>query len=878
MRLEPSARLGPYEIVSPLGAGGMGEVYRARDTRLGREVAVKVLSGERASSDEFRRRFAREARAISSLTHPNICALFDVGSEGDISYLVMELLEGETLSGRLAKGRIPFAQVLGLGAEIASALGAAHAAGIVHRDLKPANIMLTRSGARLLDFGLARILKPPVADENLSSASTASASVTLQGSLLGTVPYMAPEQLEGKVVDARADLFALGAVLFEMATGRKAFGATNHAALISAILSSEPPPVSSLQPASPPLFDRVVSRCLAKDPGARWNSAHDLSLHLREISEMDAMSGSARPEVASRRGAWLSWGFAAALLVLGGAVLVRGTPHPVAHSGAVRFTVPPPAGAGFYSSQWANGFAVSPDGSQLAFVAADSSGVRRIWIRPLAALEPRQLAGSDDATSLFWSPDGGSIAFFAAGTLKRLDLAGGAPVSICSVSSVGDCSGTWGRGGDILFTPHQEGPIYRVAATGGAPSVMVREDGARFAFPWFLPDGERFLCFKRRDDGNDSLMMGALGRTPRGILAGVSMAQFAQPGHLVYVRDGTLLGQRFEPASGRLAGAPQAITPHVRNYLSTGWAAYAISSGGTLAYGSSENVVRLVFVDRRGRELGTVGSPGSYHDLTIAPDGRRVLCSRDLPTIGTGDLWSLDLARGLETRLTSDRRSEFSGVWLPGEKSVVYSSAQGGPPFHLTRLDLDTNRYRDFLPTRHFQTAQDVSPDGRSLVYTERNAGLDEIWRCPLLDGGAPSLVIQSPGLKQAVRFSPDGRFIAFISDESGRPEAYVTPFPGPGEKLRISRDGALQLRWCRATHEILYLSADRRLWSARVATTPSLQISAPSLLFEAKRNESWSDFDVMPDGQRILAMVPQIDADELPLTVVVNWASGLER
>ena len=886
MILAPGARLGPYEIVAAIGAGGMGEVYRARDSRLDRDVAIKVLPSEVSATEEERRRFEREARTISKLGHPHICALFDVGREGDIDYLVMELVEGETLAARLARSRLPMDQVLRRGAEIASALGAAHARGIVHRDLKPANIMLTSSGIKLLDFGLAKAFARPD-DESLASTMGVSVGLTLNGMLLGTVPYMAPEQVEGRPVDAKTDVFALGAVLFEMATGVRAFGGTSQAAVMTAILTHEPPPLSAIAPAAPPPLDRLVRRCLARDPAARWSSTADLELQLREIAEVAASGAAPAPASAATapwRAVWLPWAIAGlvAAASLASLWLPRGSAPAVPAAMPTRFQLRPTPGTAFSYKVENPYLAVSPDGLQIAYLGTDAQGQPGVWLRPLAALEARLLAGTTGASSLFWSPDGDSIGFVAGGKIQRIAVAGGAPAPICAVPGQTGITATWGSAGEILFSSILGRAIYRVPASGGTPVLEVDVGGIQGAWrpvwPLFLPDGKRFLYLLHKTDGSGSIMYSAPGSPPRELLSAASSMAFTEPDLLVYVQEGTLFGQRFDWRAGRLVGGPFPVADTVRYFRSTGGAAYATSAGGTLVYQSSGQVMQLAWMDRTGRELGTLGSPGDYLDLCLAPDGRKLLFSRTLPRIGTYDVWSYDIARETETRITPNPNSDFKGSWLPGGRHIVYSAVEAGLP-RLHRLDLETGRADAMLGPTGFQTATDVSPDGHTLAYVERTpAGDLAAWTLPLGGGAAPAR-LAPPGFHvSVVRFSPDGRYVAFVSDESGTWEVYIAPFPGPGERIRLSTAGASVLRWPRDGNEILYLSLDRKVVSVPVRTAPGLQLGTPKVLFTLAGDSAWPDFVATADGQRILAIVPRVDADQLPLTVVTNWPRGIGK
>jgi Tol biopolymer transport system component len=890
MSLSTGSRLGPYEIVSSIGAGGMGEVWKARDGRLGRTVAIKVLSDRLAASEESRQRFEREARTISQLSHPHICALYDVGHEGAVEYLVMEYLEGESLADRLGRGPLPLSQAVRYAAEIASALAAAHRHGVVHRDLKPGNVMLTRTGVKLLDFGLARVLEPTGAIERLTSAPTAAGDLTREGVVLGTVSYMAPEQVEGLPADARTDIFALGTVLYEMVTGEKPFQGSSAASVMSAILTFEPPPVSVRIPISPPALDRLVAACLSKDPGQRWESAQDVSLQLRSIGE----TGSARAAPAPTEpaiGRWIPWTLAAAAAIAALALLLR-RPAPAARPQTLRFPLAPPAGRQFMSTVEATVLAISPDGSRVAFIAngppraaapgtGGSAFESGIWMRNLSALDPVPLEGTDGARSLFWSPDSRSVAFFTPGQIKRIDVAGGAPVTICEFPPGGGKSGTWGSRGDILFANIQGSTIWRVPATGGTPQVQAEADASRaetrLTWPFFLPDGVHYLLLVRHRDMTSCVVLRGSSNEIRTLLPISSIVQYSN-GNLVFVRDGTLIAQPFDPRKGTLSGDPFSIAEHVAYFLTNGYAYFAASLSGTLVYQAHENASRLAWFDRSGREISRVGRSGNYLNVSIGRDGRRIFYDRTAAGIGTWDIWSHDLERDVETRVTSAPTTEVHPIEIPDGKTIVYAATSSGQP-QLVRRDLATGREEPLLPgAGTFQTPQDLSPDGRTLLYAERSAQTPfDIWALPLSAGARPVPVVQSSADKQSARFSPDGRFVSFTSDESGHSEAYVAPFPGPGQRTRISAGGAHGIRWSSDGRELFYVSDDGMLMSVPVATSPSLQVGRPSELFRIPGRGWWIDFAVARDG-RFLAIVPEVEADEQPLTVVVNWAAASGR
>jgi len=890
MSLGAGTRLGPYEILAPLGAGGMGEVYKARDTRLTREVAIKVLPSHRAPTPEARERFEREARTISRLSHPHICILHDVGREGDVEYLVMELLEGETLADRLGRGALPVSQSTRYGAEIASALDAAHRRGIVHRDLKPGNVMLTKDGVKLLDFGLARGFSGAGAAGELTAAPTV-APLTADGAVVGTVAYMAPEQLEGKEADARTDIFALGNVLYEMVTGRKAFAGPTQATVISAILTSDPPSISSLQPVTPPELDRLVRTCLAKDPAERWQSAHDVELQLRAVGTSGSTSLPAAVPPRNRRRA-VPWVVAAIAALTAALVWIRGVRSGPTTGEPIRFAVLPPENGAFVYNVEGEFLAVSPDGKSLAFVASGGSSapsglspVRetprgsgeapRVWIRSLDRLEPRALAGTEGAQSLLWSPDGRSLAFFTSDKLKRVDLPGGTPVTLCDVPPGGGVkAGTWGRR-MILFTSVQGGALYSVPPSGGSLKAFAAIDPShpelRYAWPQFLSDGERYLYLVRDREGWGNLILAGAGKPARPVTRIASCFQVIEPGYLLHVREGTLLAQPFDEKSGRVTGDPVAVADGVRYFYSTAGAGFA-ARAGTIAYQAHRDLNRLAWFDRSGKEIGRLGASDEYGFLRFAPDGKRLFFDRTRPGLGTLHIWSFDLDRGMETAVTNGQDTEAFPLPLADGKTMIYGAVRGTPPL-LMRRDLASGEEQLLAGERRaFQVPQDVSPDGRTLVYTERGElGNFDIWSLALDGSSPPNPLVRSSASKGSVRFSPDGRYLAFLSSESGQLEVYVMPFPGPGEKVRISEGGASQVRWA-PTGELFYSSGDRSLVAVPIKTSPRLEIGTPEKLFQ-QSGRPWNDFDVTRDGRRFLAIVPERVADEEPLDVIVNWA-----
>ena len=891
MALAPGTRLGPYEVIAPLGAGGMGEVYRGRDTRLDRAVAIKVLPPHLAANVEARQRFEVEARAISSLSHPHVCALYDLGHEQGVEFLVMELLDGETLAARLQRGALPCDQALVFAGQIAAALERAHRQGIVHRDLKPANVMLTKSGVKLLDFGLARLLPPGPSAVGLSTGPTRAQGLTAEGTLLGTLQYMSPEQLEGKAVDARTDIFALGAVLYEMVTGSQAFSGANPASIISAILRDHPPPVSARLPLAPAALDRLIAHCLAKDPDERWQTAHDLRLQLAELRAVDpaasataSATGSAVPTRRPGRSLRLAAGLAATLLtgLLIGLVIDRSTTFTtVAQSRApLRFQLAPPSQMRFRWTVETQSMAFAPDGKSLAFVAVDEGGTPSLWLRPLADASAHLLPGTEGATSLFWSPDSREIGFFAKGGLSRVGFGGAAPVKICDVPVTGSgLSGSWGRDA-IAFSSVMGDAIRRVAVGGGVSEVIVEPDekasGVRVVWPWFLPDGQTLLYSEMHADGQPHLMLFTADGQRRELAPVSSRVEYVDPGFLLYARDNVLYAQAFDASRGELAGAPFSLAPAIQSFRSTMSAAFATSRSGNLVWAAQGDRNHLAWFDRKGRWLGDLGQAGQNLDVTIAGDGRRGTVARLLSDLGTYDLWLLDLENGSESRLTTDPRTEITGYLLPDGKRLVHSASRGGAP-HLVLRDLASGAEHDLTPGKTFQTTQGVSRDGSWLVFSERNSlGNFGLWRLDLDGSQPPQAVSTHPELDYpAARLSPDGSLLAVMNKQSGRAEVYVRALTGSGKEVQVSTEGAGWLGgWSADGRELFFTSRDQRLFAARVSSDPVLAVSPPEVLFTLP-GLGWGGFAVHPDG-RFLAVMQDVDARSAPLEVAVNWPAAV--
>jgi len=899
MALSSGARLGPYEILGAIGAGGMGEVYKARDTRLERTVAVKVLPSDVSASPEARQRFEREAKTISQLSHPHICALYDVGREGEIEFLVMEYLEGVTLSERLARGPVPLEQALHHGIEIADALDKAHRQGIVHRDLKPGNVMLTKSGVKLLDFGLAKLRQgesEPLASR-LSALATQDTPLTAEGTILGTMQYMAPEQLEGKEADARTDIFAFGAVLYEMATGRRAFSGRSQASLIAAILEREPEPVSAVQPMTPPALDRVVKTCLAKDPEERWQTAHDIGVQLRWIVEGRSQADAAAPPSAAaarrknrERAAWIVSGLL--LLALAGSLVALfriGRPEPAA-APAIRFAILPPGKSTFTApgETASSQPALSPDGRRLAFVAYAGGGRHLVWVRPLGSLIAQALEGTEDGSYPFWSPDGKFLGFFAHGKLKRIAVSGGPPQTLCDASA--GRGAAWSRDGVIVFTPTPRDALFRVPAGGGAVTPATTLDTSRgelsHRWPSFLPDGRRFLYWTRSlKVSNVGIRVGSLdSKEVTSLLQADGMAVYARPGHLLFVRQGALLAQPFDPGRLKLEGESLQVAEPLGFGSPPGYAPYSVADSGVLAYvpGVSPNR-ELVWFDRGGKALGSVGEPGIYISPTLSPDERRVAVGIRDPRIASTDIWLIDLARGIRSRFTFDPANETMARWAPDGNSLVFTSNRAGFTDFYEKSSSGAGEEKPVFRSDQDKFLTDWSQDGRFLAYHTPGPGTGwDVWVLPLSGDRKPIPFVQTEFSEAQGQFSPDGRWLAYASDESGIFEVYVRPFPAPGGKWQVSISGGTQPQWRRDGKELFYLSEDGGLRAVEVKAGSTFEASASKPLFQARFPTAsapfWRTYSVTSDGQRFLVTRLMEEDRAIPITVVLNWTADLKK
>jgi len=879
-------RLGVFDIESIVGSGGMGEVYRARDTRLDRLVAIKVLSPEAATDPRGRARFAHEARAIARLSHPRICALHEMGHHDGVDFLVMEYLDGETLGARLRKGPMPLTQVLRTAVEIAEALAAAHAQGIVHRDLKPSNVMLTAGGAKLLDFGLARLRDPTVS--GLSPASPAFfSSHTAPGLIAGTLPYMAPEQLEGKDVDARADIFAFGAVLYEMITGRKAFEGTSQASVISAILSSDPPAVAVLQPSTPPALDQVIHNCLAKDRNDRWASAHDLWLQLNWIAGHPSTVTAAAGIAQNRRRELVAWTIAttAGLALLG--LWASGLQHPTTDIRAHVSSAVPPPGVSFETDEAP---AISPDGRRLLFVGHDASGKQLLYALPLDVATPAQpLANTDGASLPFWSPDSRSVGFFGQGKLKTVDVATG---QVRTLADAGQArGGTWNRDDVILFAPRPGTGLYRISAAGGQPTPVIIDRGGGL-FPWFpsfLSDGKHFLLFSASAGQPEKagVFVASLdSSSAKRLITARSRAVRGPPGHLLFWREGALLAQAFDERTLDVRGNPVLVANGVGLNPVTNQGQFSVSDSGTLVFfagavGESE----LVWVNRSGQQIMPAGPKGVFNSLSLSPDATSVVYDQAEPRNRTFDLWRLDFARGIPSRLTFHPSHDLFPLWSPDGTRIAFNSIRDPPPqlYELNANSAGTEKI--LLKTTLPAGPSGWSTDGTLLIYdiTDPQTGGD-IWALPLIGKAEPRPVVRTAADEHSGTLSPDGRWLAYISNETGDYEVYAESFPATGFKRQLSTQGGFEPQWRRDGKELFYLAPNRTLMAVGVKSTPTtLEVSPPEALFATRIK--WMEiqaeahhFAAAPDGQRFLISSATDEARSVPVTIMLNWSAALKK
>jgi eukaryotic-like serine/threonine-protein kinase len=905
MSLGLGTRLGPYETLTSLGAGGMGEVYRARDTRLGRDVAIKVLPSGLSSDPERLQRFEQEARAAAALNHPNILAVFDIGEYASSPYIVSELLDGQTLRERVAGGLVPVRKAIEYAIQVARGLAAAHEKGIVHRDLKPDNVFVTTDGrVKILDFGLAKLTEREPTALSVSVLPT-TPPLTLTGMVLGTIGYMAPEQVRGLPADARTDIFAFGALLYEMLSGRRAFGGETTIDVMTAILKEDPPDVPAAEHPMPPALQRIVDRCLEKSPAARFQTATDLAFALESLS---AHGGATPPAVAAidaarpapalwgRRAAML-WASVACVLLVATIVLAIGyVRRAPAAPAVVQFTVGEPTDATFAGGPaYAPGAAISPDGRHVVFMATRTgASMALLWVRSLEVPEARPLAGTDGANFPFWSPDSKSIAFFAQGKLKRVDVSGGPTQTLCDAPA-GE-GGTWNRDGVIVFAPDARSALVRVSSAGGRPTAVTKLSDKESSHRWpdFLPDGRHFLFFSQPDN---FVHVGSLdsAEVTRLVIAD-SRALYA-PGYLLFIRDATLVAQPFDADRLQTTGEPVPVAEDVRVNSDNGRAAFSASASGVLVYrtGVALLPVQLAWVDRSGKDIGKVGQPKAYRGIDLSPDGQRIVLHLHEPISGTvtpggGGLWLLDTTRGTESRFTFTGAHDVSPHWSPDGSRVVFGSGRAGEVQNLyVKPAGGASPEEVLLKTDAAKAPRSWSADGRFIVYESAGGKTStDIWVLPLAGDRKPIPFLTTPANDGQGELSPDGRWMVYTSNESGRYDIYVQPFPATGAKWLVSTGGGGEPHWRRDGRELYYVSAPpEKLMAVDVKTQGAMfEASVPHALFDLAgypfagfgpvATTGW--YKPLADGQKFLATIRPTAQVSNPLTIVVNWTTSLKK
>jgi Tol biopolymer transport system component len=897
MALTAGTCLGPYEILAPLGAGGMGEVYRARDTRLDRTVAIKILSAELSSNADLKARFEREARAISQLNHPNICTLHDVGCHNGTDYLVMEYLEGETLAERLVKGPVSLEQLVKIGCEIADALDKAHRAGIVHRDLKPGNVMLTKTGAKLLDFGLAKPAaigaaaasgSAPLLSAGMTMAtrSPAHSPLTSAGMLVGTVQYMSPEQLQGIEADTRSDIFAFGAVLYEMATGRRAFEGKSQIKVASAILEDQPQPVSSINAAAPVALERIVSTCLEKDPEARFQSARDIKLQLQWSAETIGRPAAERAAASLSSNTERAWMIASialvVLLAVGAAFAWLQWPQPV----ALEANILPPEKTSFTlaTDDAAGPIVLSHDGTQLAFVARDGLGNTRIYVRALADKQAKPVPGTERATYPFWSPDGKSLGFFGGGKLHRVAIGGGPVLDICASDRAR--GGDWTPDGNIIFAPDTTSGIFRVTASPGSTPVSITSVSAEHTtnrWPSLLPDGKHFIYLATNHSdplasAHNGIYFASIdGKENRFIISTESNAVFAR-GHLLWGQNGSLLAQPFDPGTGRMKGEAIALADRVGLNSSTWRAAFDAKENGVLVYqpGEAAGDKELRVYDRNGKPEGIVSNSGNVLDLRLSPDGHKAaILTRD----ASDNIWLVDLDKSTRVRFTFS--ATYDGIaWSADGRELYYASK----PNRIYRKLVDGSGQEQLvLEAQTSVRVEDVSSDGRYLLFEQRYDKIPTTsWLMPLFGDRKPRPLIQEPVGAHSARFSPDGKWVLYGTTETGRFELYVTSLENGG-KQQVTSVGVFNARWRHDGKGLYYAALDDSVSELPLEINGSnLQPGKPRLLFKSPHMAPTSyystAFDATADGHRFLVNVNSEHTDESRAVVVLNWPARLKQ
>ena len=877
MSLQAGSRLGPYEIVARVGSGGMGEVFRARDTRLDRTVALKTLHTGLTANAQLRLRLQHEAKAISALSHPNICALYDIGEHEGVDFLVMEFIEGESLADRLQRGPLPLRDAIRHGIEIAGALERAHREGLIHRDLKPGNVMLTRAGAKLLDFGLAKsVAAEPVSADAPTVAHTRP--LTAEGTLIGTFQYMAPEQLEGLAVDARTDIFALGVVLYEMITGKRAFDGRTKTSIIASIVAGTPRPISELQPVTPPELEHLVARCLEKEPEARWQSAHDVRLELEWIAAHWTATN-ARPRRAAKP--WLPWAvaaLAALIAVAAGVLALRNTARPAAALPVYAHLLPPP---GRQIVSTVETLSISPDGGLITFRL---DGDDRLWLRPLGSNEARALDGTEHANLPFWSPDSHWIAFFADAKLKKVNVAGTPPMTVCDAPN--GRSGAWNADDVILFSPSSLGPIHRVSANGGTSTAVTKLNPNETTHRWpvFLPDGRHFLYLAASHEetgaSEGSVNLGSIDDPAlrKTVLRGRSNAYYAN-GHVLHEKNGHLLAHPFDARRRELTGEPVRIASNVDSDPTYFRAAFAVASDGAVVFHRAAGVEDVVIMRQKPTgELVDVMQPGlDVIQIRVAPDRRHAAVAAAEPATGMNDLWLLDLEQKSKVRLTATPgESEWEPVWSPDGKRLVYTRSRAfqiGGPLVMKTID-GSARDQELLGDRVRGTfASDWSDDGKWIAYHVREPGHErwgDVYVLPLAAGAKPIPVAVGPAAECCSSLSPDSKWIVYRSDESGKTEVYARRFQDQGT-APIPLGTSREVRFGSAG-ELITLDDDGVKTVPLTAAGEMFSLGTPRLLFPRRPLFTRYEQTLDTDGKDLVLVTQRPNPYTQAITLLTKW------
>ncbi|MGD0840712.1 MAG: protein kinase [Candidatus Acidiferrales bacterium] len=905
MALASGTRLGTYEVVGPLGVGGMGEVYRARDSKLRREVALKVLPDAFAADAERLGRFHREAQLLASLNHPNIAAIYGFEDSGNVHAFVMELVEGPTLADRVKMGAMPIGEALPIAKQICEALEFAHERGIVHRDLKPANVKVTPDGAvKVLDFGLAKALETQDAAANISNSPTLTIGSTRAGMILGTAAYMAPEQAKGRSADRRSDIWAFGCVLYEMLSGKQPFSGETVSDTLAEVLKVDPD-WSALPADTPASIQKLLRRCLLKDPKQRLQAIGEARIAIEQTLNPSAQASASGFDVAApvsvaaaapaaTQPPWrraLPWAAAALLFTTTALFAILYWREASVPARSVRSNILAPDQATFDFAASSGTPAVSPDGKRLVFVAHDTGGKAMLWVRELDSLSARPLEGTQGASFPFWSPDSLFVGFFASGKLMKIDVSGGPAQTVCDAPN--GRGGAWSAGGVIVFTPKVSGSLEQVSAAGGSStplaSLSTTNGLLTVRWPVFLPDGNHFLYwagnpFAVAGSGPNGIYVASLdGKAGQFLFPADSDALYAS-GYLLFLRGETLMVQTFDAADLKLSGDAVPIAEHVANPEKFRLGHFSVSQHGELVYSEAEaDRSQVAWLDSAGKQLSTVGDPGLIQGLRLSPDGKTLAEAYEDPQSSNIDLWLVDLARGVPTRLTFDPSAHGWPTWSPDGSEIAFSSTTSGNLSIYEKAANGTGNSQPLIDDTSEKMLGDWSRDGRYIAYsrldTQGGGGLN-IWILPLFGDKKPFPLVQSQFNLLTPAFSPDGKWLAYSSDESGKREVFVVSFPQGGGKWQVSSGGGSQPRWRADGKGLFYISEDNKLMSVEIQEQgASLAIGKTQTLFQSNAfTGTGASYDVTSDGRKFIVASPLAPTSTTPLTLVTNWSAALKK